>query len=562
MERTATAFALALLCFLFPGCCRTPVENPESASPQAQPPSSEVNELVEIIDDIVNVKDLTDRELVSFLATGESEYRWQAADEIIVRETSCIDLLTPLLAALDAEVRSWAAICLGKIGLTHGHDEAMERATPLLVETLEAENRDLRIQAASTLGRMGDFRALPVLTAFLDSEHSTERGAAVLGLGGMKHGSINDLLIRMLKDKKEGVRTMAARILGERNATEAFAPMVDALRSGARPSDYVCIDALLKLGGTKAIKPILEYIAQAKHRTNDLLVEIIVRFGPVAVDELLLHLADEKSGARKFAAAALGRIGNLRAVQPLIQALNIGDSALKREAAEALGHLKSPEAFPALIDALKDENLYLRKVAADALGEIGGPEAYEPLIAALKDKEPYVHSAAAWQLGLLGDVRACPHLRELLTREDGSTSFSVAAALGFLGDNTVGRQLESLWKELNLEESDGFYFVGIACGLVRCRNHPKALEFLLFAARDRFSGSCPYAVMALGRLRRTEAIKPLGENLADEDLKWLHKDTMTALSEITRLNYGQDRTMWLQWLAKERKTGNTQGKGK
>ena len=58
------------------------------------------------------------------------------------------------------------------------------------------------------------------------------------------------------------------------------------------------------------------------------------------------------------------------AVQPLINALNDGDSDVRRNAAEALGNIKSDTAVQPLINALKDERLNVRGSAAEALRKI------------------------------------------------------------------------------------------------------------------------------------------------------------------------------------------------
>jgi HEAT repeat protein len=74
-------------------------------------------------------------------------------------------------------------------------------------------------------------------------------------------------------------------------------------------------------------------------------------------------------------------------------------------------------AVPLLLEALRDENGYVRSGAAEALGRIGDRRAVEPLIAALalpEDSEDGEHVEACAQvvtaLGLLDDSRAIPPL--------------------------------------------------------------------------------------------------------------------------------------------------------
>lgn len=63
-----------------------------------------------------------------------------------------------------------------------------------------------------------------------------------------------------------------------------------------------------------------------------------------------------------------------------------------------------------LIQALRDENEYVRWGAAGALGELGDLRAVEPLSEALQDKNLSVKEKAAWSLKkLIGDKNWSSH---------------------------------------------------------------------------------------------------------------------------------------------------------
>jgi len=85
-------------------------------------------------------------------------------------------------------------------------------------------------------------------------------------------------------------------------------------------------------------------------------------------------------GIREEAAKALGKIGDVRAVKPLIAALLTDDeSSVHRAAAQALGKIGDVQAVEPLITALKNVS-----DAASALGELKDARAVEPLIAVLR----------------------------------------------------------------------------------------------------------------------------------------------------------------------------------
>jgi bilin biosynthesis protein len=109
---------------------------------------------------------------------------------------------------------------------------------------------------------------------------------------------------------------------------------------------------------------------------------------PRAVYPLVLTLHDEDRTVRDFSAGALGKIGDRRAVKPLIHALQSDDYlGTRMAAAEALGKIKDPQAVEPLINALKDTAPYVRQNAAVALEKLGDPRALQALEAAAAHDE-------------------------------------------------------------------------------------------------------------------------------------------------------------------------------
>jgi len=105
------------------------------------------------------------------------------------------------------------------------------------------------------------------------------------------------------------------------------------------------------------------------------------------VKGLIKALGYEKDWrVREAAAKALGEIGDHRALEPLINALEDKVLSGGEAAAEALERIGTPAVEP-LIDALKDQDWSIRQAAAEVLGHIGDVQAVKPLIAALKDKK-------------------------------------------------------------------------------------------------------------------------------------------------------------------------------
>lgn len=113
----------------------------------------------------------------------------------------------------------------------------------------------------------------------------------------------------------------------------------------------------------------------------------------------------EDGNVRKVAAEQLGRIKDVRAVKPLINALGDKNKNVRKAAAKALGEIKDIRSIEPLIYALKDGDEDVRSNAINSLEKIGKP-ALEPLIKVLSEKNKNVRKAAAYALSRIGDTKA------------------------------------------------------------------------------------------------------------------------------------------------------------
>jgi len=147
------------------------------------------------------------------------------------------------------------------------------------------------------------------------------------------------------------------------------------------------------------------------------------------VKGLIEALNDKYGDFRLEAARALGKIGDSRTVEPLIDALKDEDSYyVRRGVVEALVKIGEP-AVDLLTKALKDEDWRVRSSAANALGNIRDARVVGPLIEALKDKNSYVRMRAAEALGKIGDSRAVETLIKALKDKNSGVRKKAAEAL-------------------------------------------------------------------------------------------------------------------------------------
>jgi HEAT repeat protein len=106
----------------------------------------------------------------------------------------------------------------------------------------------------------------------------------------------------------------------------------------------------------------------------------VMRLGMVGGDQalraLIMTLRNDHEDliTRGRAAMMLGRMGDVRAVTPLIQALDAPGFKTPVYAAEALGRIGDPRAVQPLVAVLKADNETLRAAAHEALKNLG----YDP----------------------------------------------------------------------------------------------------------------------------------------------------------------------------------------
>jgi HEAT repeat protein len=226
-------------------------------------------------------------------------------------------------------------------------------------------------------------------------------------------------------------------------------------------------------------------------------------------DKTVLQLKDKDLEVRLDAVRCLGKLGDARAVEPLIATLKDEDWIVGWFAAQALGQIGDPQAVEPLIAALKDTEMHVRRFAAEALRQFGDSRAVQPLIAALKDETGDVRCAAAQALGQIGDSRAVQPLIATLKDEERDVCCAAARALGQIGDSRAVRPLIAILKD---ETGD----VRQAAAWALEKIGAPAVEPLIAILKDEAMDMRQAAARALGRIGDSRAVRPLIAILKNE----------------------------------------------
>ncbi len=466
-----------------------------------------------------------------------------------------VNPLINMLDDLDPNVRSNAAQALGKLGdkravkplinrlndsgssVSSNAAQALgelgdKRAIEPLFNRLSNSSLCDYPYAAQVLGKLGDKRAIKPLINRLSDSNSGVSSSAAQALGKLGDKRAVRLLITRLSDSSSGVRSNAAQALGELGDKRAIEPLINRLSDSDLNIRSNAAQALEKLDTTKE-QMVAGYVEALD--SPDLFVrrdatEALGKLGNKrAIETLINKLSDSSSGVSSNAAEALGRLGNKRAVEPLIKALGDPDSYVRRDAAEALGRLGNKRAVEPLITRLSDSNSNIRSNAAQALERLGATK--EQIVAgyieALDSSDLDVRRDAARILGELGNKRAVEPLINRLSDSNSNIRSNAAQALKKL--NAAKKQMVVGYVEA-LDSPDLDVRRDAAEALGRLGNK-RAVEPLIKALGDPNFCVREHAAEALGRLGDKRAVEPLIKALGDPD-SYVRRDATEALGRL------------------------------
>ena len=146
--------------------------------------------------------------------------------------------------------------------------------------------------------------------------------------------------------------------------------------------------------------------------------------GKQAIDVLLSDLENPDVGVQLKAENLLGYTNASLAVPALATMIEKGN--LNYVILDSLVRLGDPRAVPPLIAALDNENVLIKGKAMETLGRLADSRAVEPLILYLEDKNPDICKTAIRALGQIGGNSALPSLIEQLSNTKGKFLFGLA----------------------------------------------------------------------------------------------------------------------------------------
>jgi len=227
------------------------------------------------------------------------------------------------------------------------------------------------------------------------------------------------------------------------------------------------LSQLGKFGANERSIELEDLFNDNEEEENEIATNIILAWGDMAyqpaVDILLDIVSDEYAEKvhREYAAVSLGKIGDLRGLEPVRELFNQSEDATVRSyALSGLTYFDDPQVDDILIQALRRDSFWrIRVTAAEGLAERGLREAVDLLDYKLRrDPEVQVKEAAAAALAELGGAEASQYLKTFLLDEKQPESIRLKVLKSMLKEEipgTVEALIEIMEKEWDKKDTQG-----------------------------------------------------------------------------------------------------------
>ena len=278
-------------------------------------------------------------------------------------------------------------------------------------------------------------------------------------------------------------------------------------------------------------------LAEAVEKRPELLSELVSHSDAAVVTGLLAAEKCYQPNALAAVSELMTKLGNGEAVvERLQQAMQHKDTAIQKEAVRYLGAMRNPELIPIFEGALVSETKNDPEVAYRAIVAleqsvgvvgVGSPNRYAAIVPglqlALRHNSAQVRMHAAKLLGSLQTETAVPDLVRLLADPNSYVKDTAIDALNRIGAPAVAPLLEVLdtgARNLIPDEDIGF--------ATEYRYIASAYIDSLWMKKYRI-GTLSAAIQALGLLKMEDGVKPLIDELENEDLQ---DEALAALVEM------------------------------
>jgi HEAT repeat protein len=407
---------------------------------------------------------------------------------------SSASLLLALVDRKFPEVRSGAAYLLGEVAEPDNAEVVQS-----LRNALQDPDPRVPYQAMRSLGRLGALDIQEVLP-FFEIESSSVQFYALQALHTIEGAQVNEVLMYLANNPAQSLsmRTLAVKLLGERNALDSAGSLTELLRSDESNLRQHAALALGRMGAFSAVK------------------------------DLYQTLIDEDEDVRYAAGVSLGLLGDVRTVPFLFKAKYHADVYTQEMVKAAFDRLGA-EALAEIITAMRQMPLPYRVDAVEHLESLKDERAMLPLIQYLMDEQVYLQVRKAL-LALEEKIEA--PLIYVVGREDASVELK-EKSIRLLLDRNCQEAIPALIALLEDAETSLRELAARSLGKLKAKDAEKAL-LKIIAKKDRESDDVvAEALLSLGKIGdvSSKAKKVLHEHLDHLNSK-VRGYSISALGEV------------------------------
>jgi HEAT repeat protein len=326
------------------------------------------------------------------------------------------------------------------------------KGIPSIVKDLEAKDPNLQRVAAYALANSGEPTAVEPMLEALKTDSAYIKAQIIdkllllarrLGQDGQKEPAAR-ICRHLLKSEKDAVHVQCAALLAlaEAVGSDAMDDVIAAMGSEDPNIRKVAIEAAIAMPGAAATEHWIERLKSAKPASKTGILDLLARRGdPAALPAVLEATKSPNAKVRLAAIQAAGKVGNTRAVKPLVGLLSAKDSAEKAAARTALIQLSGVEPNAAIADALRGA---APKVQADLLGILaarGAKDQFATITEYARKADDSVAAAAAQAMGRLADAEDISTLAKLvIATKSGKVRSAAEKALALASDRVPDKK--------------------------------------------------------------------------------------------------------------------------
>ncbi len=393
-----------------------------------------------------------------------------------IKSKKSLSIVSQFLKDKDENVRSAAAEAIGKIGDKKG--------IPILLNTLKGDDDYLKFTALEALSLLGEKYGIQDISLIVESLNNSLLGRAAydaLGrsknINSMKYlikglldlrrsyresaliGIVNlyndldksgretlvkelkkninehlkDELIKALQSFSVKIKVASAALLSWLKIKESLPIMVELLKD-ENVSEK--IEEHISNFGTLVTQDIIRIMDGVDEFTISALCKVLGKIGDTrAEDKLIELLKSDSESVRVAAVEALGKVGTERAIKELFDLFGVRDNTLITVTRNALREMSAryrEEIKKYAINLISSQDENLRGNSIYVLGFTGDKDVLELINLGLKDAVPEVRQMSAEALGMLGFAESLEPLSYALTDEDYRVRLSAIKSLASL----------------------------------------------------------------------------------------------------------------------------------